>query len=467
MPVRTCRPYGHPAPTTFEPEDTTSMRRLALIVTAAALCAGLTGFAVLEHTADPPGPPAPLAAPGSGDSGSGARGGARTIDAVVAELQAGLRRQPVDAPGWAQLGSAYVEQARLAVDPTLYPKSESALRRSLALQPQHNTAALTGMAGLANARHRFAQARTWADKAVADDPYAWQPYGALNDALTQLGDDRAAQDAVQHMLDLHPSTESFTRASYTLELHGRTTEAAQALQRALDDASSPADVAFCQHYLGELAFNTGHPQQALDHYRRALAADPTYTASLAGSARAEAALGRTDRAVTDYRTAIARVPQPQYVLEYGELLQSLGRVGEARTEYGVLQAEQKLFAANGVVDDLNLGQYQADHGDPKLAVTLLTAEWNRRHSVLVADALGWALHRAGRDAEALPLARQADRLGWRDALLRYHRGVIEQSLGDTASARTDLAGALAANPYFSPLRAPDARTRLARLQGQR
>ncbi|MEE4546713.1 tetratricopeptide repeat protein [Streptomyces sp. V4-01] len=437
------------------------MRRLALIATAAALCAGLAGFTAMEDSA---GPPAARSAPGSGD---GSRGGPQTIGSAITALQAGLRQQPNDASGWAQLGSAYVEQARLTVDPTLYPKSESALRRSLTLQPQHNTAALTGMAGLANARHRFAQARTWADKAVADDPYAWAPYGALNDALTQLGDDQAAQDAVQHMLNLHPSTDSFTRASYTLELHGRTTEAAQALRRALDDASSPADVAFCQHYLGELAFNTGHPQQALDHYRQALTADPTYTASLAGSARAEAALGQTDRAVGDYRTAIARVPQPQYVLEFGELLQSLGRDGEARTEYGVLQAEQRLFAANGVVDDLNLGQYQADHGDPGLAVTLLTAEWNRRRSVLVADALGWALHRAGRDADALPMARQADRLGWRDALLHYHRAVIEQSLGDDRSARADLTRALTDNPRFSPLLAPDARMRLARLRGQR
>ncbi|MEE4545979.1 tetratricopeptide repeat protein [Streptomyces sp. V4-01] len=385
---------------------------------------------------------------------------------MVDKLQATLRQQPSDAASWAQLGSAYVEQARLNVDPALYPKAERALRRSLSLQPQANTAAQTGMAGLANARHQFALARTWARRAVADDPYAWAAYGALNDALTQLGDDQGAQDAVQRMLDLHPSTASFTRASYTLELHGRTTEAAAALRHALEDASNPADEAFCQHYLGELAFNTGHPRQALDHYRAALTLDPGYTASLAGAARAEAALGQTRQAATDYQKAIDRVPQPQYVLEFGELLESLGRQSEARSQYAVLQAEQKLFAANGVVDDLNLGQYQADHGSPALAVTLLTAEWHRRHSVLVADALSWALHRAGRDTEALPLARQADRLGWRDALLRYHRGVIEQSLGETDAARTDLTGALTANPGFSPLYAPDARKRLADLRGQ-
>ncbi|QNA70641.1 tetratricopeptide repeat protein [Streptomyces sp. So13.3] len=310
------------------------------------------------------------------------------------------------------------------------------------------------------------QARTWADQAVTGNPYAWAAYGALADALTQLGDDQGAEAAVQRMLDLHPSTASFTRAAYILELQGRTEEAAQALRRGLEDASNPADEAFCQHYLGELAFNTGATTPALQRYRKALALDPSFTAALAGAARAEAALGQSDRAVTDYRTAISRVPQPQYVLELGELLESLGRPTEARAQYLVLEAEQKLFAINGVVDDLNLGQYQADHGNPRLAVTLLTAEWGRRRSVLVADALSWALHRAGQDAQALPLAREANRLGWRDATVRYHRGVIEQSLGDDQPARTDLAGALAANPVFSPLHAPDARARLARLEGQ-
>ncbi|MDF9816213.1 tetratricopeptide repeat protein [Streptomyces sp. SPB162] len=437
------------------------MRRLALIATAAALCAGLTGFAALEHTTSSAAPAGvPASVPGTAHR-------ALSIDAVVSKLQESLRRQPADGAAWAQLGSAYVEQARLTVDPTLYPKAEAALRRSLTLQPVGNTAAQTGMAGLANARHQFTRARTWADQAVAGNPYGWAAYGALADALTQLGEDTGAQAAVQRMLDLHPSTASFTRASYTLELQGRTDEAAQALQRGLEDASNPADQAFCQHYLGELAFNTGSLAPALAHYRKALALDPTYSAALAGAARAEAALGRTAQAVTDYRTAIARVPQPQYVLELGELLESLGRTVEARAQYTVLEAEQKLFAANGVVDDLNLGQYQADHGSPQLAVTLLTAERGRRHSVLVADALSWALHRAGRDQEALPLAREANRLGWRDATLRYHRGVIEQALGDDQAARTHLTDALSANPAFSPLRAPDARARLARLQGHR
>ena len=52
-----------------------------------------------------------------------------------------------------------------------------------------------------------------------------------------------------------------------------------------------------------------------------------------------------------------------------------------------------------------------------------------------ADALAWALHAAGRDAEALPLIEQAGALGRRDATVDYHRGMI------LAAARVPLAPA--------------------------
>ena len=83
--------------------------------------------------------------------------------------------------------------------------------------------------------------------------------------------------------------------------------------------------------------------------------------------------------------------------------------------------------------------------------------------MLAEDAYGWALHAAGRDAQALRHARAALRLGTRSALFNYHLGVIEAALHRTADARRDLARALATNPDFSPLHAPKARALLARL----
>ena len=58
----------------------------------------------------------------------------------------------------------------------------------------------------------------------------------------------------------------------------------------------------------------------------------------------------------------------------------------------------------------------------------------------VADALAWALHRAGRSAEAARYAVRAGRLGGRHALFAYHRGEIEHALGRTDAARTHLTG---------------------------
>lgn len=296
-------------------------------------------------------------------------------------------------------------------------------------------------------------------------PRHWPAHAVLADARTQLGDEPGATEAAQQLLDLRPGTAAFTRAAYDLEQHGRTDDARTALQRALDDAFDPADKAFCRYQIAELDRSNGHPDQALTGYRQALADDPSYTPALAGRARAEAALGDPDGAVRDYTTAIDRVPLPQYLLELGELQESLRHPTEAREQYRLLAAEQQLAAANGVVDDLTIGQYQADHGDPDQAVTLLRAEWQRRHNVLVADALAWALHRQGNDREALPLAEQAQRHGWHNALFAHHRGEIERALGLTDAAREHLAEALRTDPFFSPLLAPQARTALAALGG--
>ncbi|GAA2744286.1 tetratricopeptide repeat protein [Kitasatospora cinereorecta] len=429
------------------------MRRLALLITTAALCGGLAALGTVGRDGTGHGSPTADAA----HPASTAPVGDSSLTRAIAADQQRLRQVPGDATGWARLGAEYVEQARLTADPSYYPKADEALHRSLALAPEANTDALTGLGALANARHLFGQARDFAEQAAAVSPAHWPAYAVLADALTQLGDDSGATEAVQQLLDRRPGTASFTRAAYDLEQHGRIDDARTALQQARDGAYDPADRAFCQYQLAELDRNYNRAQEALSDYEQALRTDPDYTPALAGRARAEAALGHSEDAVRDYTAAIAKVPLPQYLLELGELHESLGHAEQAREQYRLLTAEQQLAAANGVVDDLTLGQYQADHGDPGQAEQLLRAEWNRRHNLLVADALAWALHRNGHDTEALDYANEALAHGWNNALFRYHRGEIERALGLTDEARRDLSAALATDPGFSPLQAPRAR----------
>lgn len=251
------------------------------------------------------------------------------------------------------------------------------------------------------------------------------------------------------------------RSGYRLAQRGDPASARKALLRALGQAVEGSDVGTCRYWLGELAFGRGRPATAVRDYQLGLTADPGNHRLLAGRAKAEAALGRLGAAQHDYVAAIALAPQPEYLLEYAELLLFLGRDDQAGQQLARLSEQRRLRTANGVLDDLIGATVEADHGSATAAVRRAEAEWGRRQSVVVADALGWALHRAGRDHEALRYATTANRFGGQNAGFRYHLGMIELALDRRADARRDLSAALRLNPYFSVLQAPLARRALA------
>jgi tetratricopeptide (TPR) repeat protein len=285
--------------------------------------------------------------------------------------------------------------------------------------------------------------------------------------LTQLGRYAAAAAAARQMELLRPGADAEARLSYAAELRGDIPAARAFMRQALNDSVTPADAGFARYYLGELALNAGQPRAALREYGAGLDVDPTDVALLEGRAKAEAALGRMTASRRDFAIAVARVPQPTYVLEYGALLQSLGRTGAAGQQYDVFRTEERLFRANGVTLDTDQTLFEADHGGAAVAVASGRAALRTRPFLETWDAYGWALHRAGRDRAALVAADRALRTGMRNALFYFHRGVIEHAVGDDAAARRDLAAALQINPAFSPLLAPVARHLLHRIGGTR
>lgn len=342
----------------------------------------------------------------------------------VSALQARLRRVPADAVGWAQLGASYVELARVTADATYYGKAQGALERSLTLQPDANGPAMIGMGALANARHSFAAAKDWGLKAKAALPDTAEVYGVLADALTQLGDDAGASDAVQRMLDLKPNLAAFTRASYHFELHGQDAAAQDALKMGLQAATSPSEIAFCRYYLGELAFNAGNVDEAAVEYSQGLVVSPQDPALNQGKAKVAAARGQISDALDGYRSVVARAPLPQYLLEYAELLAKAGRKDEASQQLALIAQQQRLLESQGATDDLTASLVAADHGDKAEALRRAQAEWGRRQSVFVADAMAWALHVNGRDAEAVQYSDKAVSLGWHNPTVLRHRQAI-------------------------------------------
>jgi len=410
-----------------------------------------------------PGPEHSAATPQA--SNTGASTTSDRLTQQIEQLQQRLKVRADDYAGWATLGIDYIQQAKNTVNPAYLPKAAGVLTRSLQLDSADNFVAMVGMSNLRAAEHRFAEALSWAQRASKIDPYNSAVYGALADAYTQLGRYDEATQAVQRMVDLKPSTPSLARAEYVFELRGQVDQARASMQRALDDATTPADQAFAHYYLGELALAHGDAEQALTEHEAGLRVDPGYPDLLEGKAKAEAALGRQQDAVRDYAAVVARVPQPQYVIEAGEYLQSLGREKEAQQDYDLFAAENDLFTSNGVQLDVDPTLFYADHGKPALALQYGQAGIRIRPFLEMQDAYAWALHANHRDTEALNWANKAMSTGMRSALFAYHRGMIEKSLGQSAAARHDLSEALDLNPAFNPLQAPIARQALAELGG--
>lgn len=448
-------------PTGRRPLGRATGRVLTVLGLALAMLAAAAVLVPVERPADG----TPL--PGRGaESNVVAAGSSTDLSTSAAALQARLRRLPGDWTAWASLGAVYVAQAQASADPTYYGKAEDALRRSRQLHPQDNGAALTGLASLAAARHDFRRARALAEQALDVNAYDSTALGLLSDALIELGRYDQGFAAVQRMLDLKPGVPSFTRASYTFELRGDIRGARIALQRALDVAYSSFDTAFALRYLAELAWNNGDLQAASKYVQEGLMREPGAVPLLAVRARLLAARGNNDAALATWAEVVSRLPQPSYLIEYGDLLSSLGRHAEAARQYDVADATLELFQAQGADIDLELALFAADRGRVRQAVSAARAQWELRRSVHVEDAYAWALHAAGRDDEALEHARAAARLGTRSALFAYHRGMIEAALGRDSAALESLSTALRINPYFSPLHAPRAERTLAQLSGR-
>jgi tetratricopeptide (TPR) repeat protein len=399
--------------------------------------------------------------------GAGVPAALPDLAALIGDREAYLRAHPRDGQSWAVLGDAYVERARRTATPAYYAKAEDALRTSLTVGPRANPEALDGLATLAVARGDFRAAKKWGEEAVRLAPKRWTAYPPLIDAYTGLGDYKATRKTLDKLLGLRTGPTVMARAARVYWDRGWREDAVASIADAAAAAKTPAEQAVFLEQAGDLAWERGDREQSLSYYEAALRADPDEHGALAGRGRALAALGRTSEALRAYRSALAKRPAPRYALELGELYEKLGLSGNARAQYDLLRERVRRETAAGVDDELVLGLFEADHGDPAEAVRRLHAEWLRQPGIPVADALGWALHRVGDNEDALKFATRATDKehggGVRSALYAYHRGQIERDLDLAGPARRHLAEALRVNPYFSPLLVPQAHQALAAL----
>ena len=435
------------------------MRRSLTVVGIGLVLAVSGGIGVATTSEPPASSPSPSVARVLPDSG-------QDLTATIAALQDTLRRLPDDHVSWANLSLAYVEQARVTGLASYYEKADEAVSRSFSIEPDENFPALGARGAIAAARHDFAGALDDADEALAINPRDLTALAVRVDALTELGRYPDQLRAVRMADRLRPSTTIATRYAYAYELRGDLERSSDVLRRAAASGSL-ADKAYPLTLRADILRKQGRLQAAgrdLATVRQIL---PTYLPAQVSSARLKTARGDLEGAVTTWQSVVAQQPLPEYVTELGELLQHLGRTDEAEEQYAVVRTTIELLDASGVGTDLETALFEADHGSAERALTQARVEWDRRTSVHVADALAWALHRTGRDAEALPIARAATRLGTPEARFWIHRGTLEASLGMDDAARAHLRRGLATDPGLSPWQRDEALVVLRALAADR
>lgn len=388
----------------------------------------------------------------------------QSTDARIASLQALVKADPKDPRGYASLAQAYLQKVRETGDASFYTRADGVLTTALRLDPRSPEA--TVVAGtLALARHDFAGALELGRRARTLAPELASPYAVVVDALIELGRYDQAGSALQHWVDLKPTLASYARVSYWRELHGDLAGAAAALRAAISAGGDVAENgAYVQTLLGNLELQRGRVQSAELAYRAALARFAAYVPAQAGLARIAADRGDLADATRRWRAVVARLPLPEYVVGLGETELAARRNGAARRDLALVGAEEKLLRAAGVDTDVDLAVFEASHGSTVRAVELAERAWTSAPSVRSADALGWALTRAGHPARGLRHARDALRLGSRDPMFLYHAAVAAHGAGHDGLARTWLQRALAGNPRFSPLYAPRAQRMLGALR---
>jgi tetratricopeptide (TPR) repeat protein len=353
-------------------------------------------------------------------------------------------------------GLVALAKARATADPTYYRQAERALTKALATRPD-DPDVLVGMGALALARHEFAEALTWGERARAAAPKKAAVYGVIGDAQVELGRYDEALDTIQTMVDLKPDAASYSRVSYLRELHGDLDGAVVAMRRAADASAAGEPAAWTRLHLGNLLLRQGRIAEAEREYAWAQAADPNNMAAVAAVGRARLTAGDPAGAIPFYERAVERYPLPELVLALGDLYEAVGRSDDAARQHELAGGLQRLVAANGGNVDLELALFEAERGDAARAVDLARAEVNRRDSVHAQDALAWALYHIGDYPSARAASQRALRLGTRDGLMLFHAGMIELKLGNDAAGRGLIVEALAADPGFSARWVPVAR----------
>ena len=241
-------------------------------------------------------------------------------DVEIAEAGKIINQYPNLAKNYNRLAFAFLKKVRETGDYSLNRQAESALKKSLEIEPD-NYEAMVLQVQILLSDHRFEEGLELAQKLETVRPSDLAIYVAKTDALTELGRYKEAVEAAQKAVNLRPNAVSYARVANLRFLYGDT-EGALEMRKLAVKIADPDDkefVAWNHVELGNVLYNTGKFDEAMNQYDSALESFPNYYLALAAKGRTFAAKNDDENAIKFFQLSQTRVPLPETVIALGDV----------------------------------------------------------------------------------------------------------------------------------------------------
>jgi len=382
---------------------------------------------------------------------------------AIAFYERRLTEDPHSALDMTQLAALFMEDGRMRGDERAFVSAESLARRSLGERTRRNGKSAALLVNTLLAQHRFVEAKRVAEELVSAEPEQPAYRALLAETMMEVGDYRGAVSMLGTLRANRADLGIAPRFARWAELTGRPGEARRILRSTIDEARRRPDLtgeqrAWFSLRLADVELRHGHLRAAAKAIDDGLRESPGDWRLILARARLQAAKGQWKDAVRSSEEVIAAVPSPEAFALLAESNERLGRKEEAA---GFTKALEGIARAKPGQMHRVWAMALLDHVNRSTEIAVLAAaDTLVRRDVYTLDLLAWALHRAGRTMEALPLSRRAMALGSVEPALRFRAGIIEFAAGDSTSGRRHLELALRGKGALSSSQVAEARKTL-------
>ncbi len=352
---------------------------------------------------------------------------------------------------WTRLGYWHLAQARQHGDLALHAEAETAFQAALR-EFEEYPGALLGQGLVHLARHRFAEARSLAERVLQRAPRNVEARLLLLDARLALGELEAAAQVLEGMEEA-PAV--LSRRAELARLRGGNDEAIRLQLRAAEAAEARGEgavqIAWHRVRLGEMLFRTGKLAEAEEQYRRAETLQPGSFTVDEHRAELLGAQEKFSEAAALYQKIIARSRRPDMEQALGDLHIFMKQPEQAKEWYDKALAGYKASVERGEVHFIHhlAGFYSDAQENGVEAVKWARQDLAMRASSTAHDGLAWALYRAGEYEESKREIEAALAIGVKDAHILHHAGLIFSAAGDLARGQKFLAETAAVNPSYN------------------